>query len=249
MYSTADVELVQRLQRLVDEGIPISEATRLVSQVPAGHSLSSPQQATIPESAIDQLEEALMRFDGVVAHELLDDMLARFSTSLVLRDIIVPLLARIGEGYLAGTLAIAHEHYATSLLRGRVWMLVRNWEQGLGARAVLAAGAGDQHDLGLLVFGVALRERGWRITWIGTDTPAAEVGVAVDAIEARAAVVSMTRAEPAPEEIEALRRVADRCLLAVAGNAATPAIAQQCNAVLLDRDPVASASLDCFAAP
>ena len=30
---------------------------------------------------------------------------------------------------------------------------------------------GEQHDLGLLAFGLALRGRGWRIVYLGPDAP------------------------------------------------------------------------------
>lgn len=35
----------------------------------------------------------------------------------------------------------------------------------------LAEVPGDQHDLGLICFGLALRQNGWRITLLGPDTP------------------------------------------------------------------------------
>ena len=40
-----------------------------------------------------------------------------------------------------------------------------------GRRAVLASPPEERHDLGLLIFGLALREHGWRITFLGGDTP------------------------------------------------------------------------------
>ncbi len=251
MYDLSHVELVQRLRRMVDDGIPISEAVRLSqSSQPDGlDHLQAAAAATIPESASEELEAALLRFDGPTAHRLLDDVLARFSTSLVMRDIVLPILARIGERYQRGTVGIAHEHYATALLRGRMWLLARNWDQGDGARAVLAAAAGDQHDLGLLVFGLALRERGWRIVWLGANTPAVDIGEAVDIVGARAAVVAMTRRAPAAEELEALADLSRRCVVTIGGSAATPSLADQCSATLLASDPIAGAALECFARP
>jgi len=37
---------------------------------------------------------------------------------------------------------------------------------------LLACAPEEQHELGLLVFGLALRQFGWRITYLGADTPA-----------------------------------------------------------------------------
>ena len=39
------------------------------------------------------------------------------------------------------------------------------------AHVLLACASGEQHDLGLIALGVALRARGWRITYLGQDTP------------------------------------------------------------------------------
>ena len=36
---------------------------------------------------------------------------------------------------------------------------------------MLACLPGEQHDLGLIAFGLALRARGWRIVYLGTDAP------------------------------------------------------------------------------
>ena len=49
--------------------------------------------------------------------------------------------------------------------------LARNWGAGGGPLALLACPPGERHDLGLLAFGVVLRDRGWRITYLGPDTP------------------------------------------------------------------------------
>ena len=57
------------------------------------------------------------------------------------------------------------------MLRGRLLGLARGWGLGLGPVAVLACLPGEQHDLGLIAFGLALRARGWRIVYLGTDTP------------------------------------------------------------------------------
>ncbi len=248
MYTMTDIELVQRLRRLVDDGIPISEAVRMVrsGDRPLGSATPSPD-VSIPASAGHDLEEALVAFDGPAAHAILDDVLARFSTSMVMRDIVLPLLARIGNRYVEGTIGIAHEHYATALLRGRIWQLARNWDHGEGARVVLASAAGDQHDLGLLVFGLALRERGWRITWLGANTPAVDVAEAVDSIGARAAVVAMARRIPPAEELDAIADLARRCPVAIGGGAATSDVAEACSATLLTDDPISAATLDVFA--
>lgn len=49
---------------------------------------------------------------------------------------------------------------------------------------------GEQHDLGRLAFGLALRGRGWRIVYLGPDTPFESIAVAARTSEQQRVVVS-----------------------------------------------------------
>jgi MerR family transcriptional regulator, light-induced transcriptional regulator len=84
----------------------------------------------------------------------------------------------VGERWQDGRLSVAQEHFATNLIRGRLLGLARGWGAGSGHRAVLACVPGELHDIGLIVFGLCLRERGWRITYLGADTPPLSVAAA-----------------------------------------------------------------------
>ena len=70
-----------------------------------------------------------------------------------------------------GDATVAQEHFASNLIRGRLLGIGRGWDSGEGPRAVLACAPGEQHDLGLIAFGLTLNRRGWRITYLGPDTP------------------------------------------------------------------------------
>ncbi|HSO98437.1 MAG TPA: cobalamin B12-binding domain-containing protein [Solirubrobacteraceae bacterium] len=50
-------------------------------------------------------------------------------------------------------------------------------------RALLACAPGDQHTLGLIGFGIGLHQLGWRITYLGADTPTAMLASAAEQIE------------------------------------------------------------------
>ena len=76
---------------------------------------------------------------------------------------------------------------SSSLLRGRLLGLARGWGNGGSPLALLACVPGDQHDLGLICFGLALRRHGWRIAYLGPDTPLETISetAADDAARAR----------------------------------------------------------------
>src|SRR4029453_5883093 len=113
----------------------------------------------------------LNRLKEQAANPALDRLFAPYTVEMVLREVVLPYLHRLGERWASGEVSVAQEHFASNLLRGRLLGVAPGWGQGRGPAAVLACVPGEHHELGLLAFGVALRRRGWRITYLGTDSP------------------------------------------------------------------------------
>jgi methanogenic corrinoid protein MtbC1 len=163
------------------------------------------------------------------------------SVTAVLRDVVLPYLTELGERWQRGTASVAQEHFASNLIRGRLAGLARGWGNGHGPRAVLACPPGELHDLALMAFGIVLNRTGWRIDYLGTNTPVEELTRTVDARRPDLVVLAATR----PETLEPLRpelaALARRAPLALAGAGATPQIAHAVGARLLTGDPVTEA--------
>jgi methanogenic corrinoid protein MtbC1 len=158
----------------------------------------------------------------------------------VISDVIVPYLTELGERWEAGTATIAEEHFATSLVRGRLLGLARGWDGGAGPRALLACPNGELHDLGLICFGIALRGYGWRITYLGADTPGATLAETAAQLGPAIIVLAATRT---PRLRVAARELRSSAVpIAVAGRGATRRIAEELGALLLDVDPVSAAA-------
>ena len=118
-----------------------------------------------------------------------------------------PLLHELGDGWERGEISVAQEHFASNLLRGRLLGLARGWDRGAGPRAVLACPPGERHDLGLVIFGLALRELGWRITFLGADTPPDTLVETVERLEPEALVLAVTDAARLPGVAETASRL------------------------------------------
>ena len=91
-------------------------------------------------------------------------------------------------------------HFASNVIRGRLLGIARGWGRGIGPRALLACAPGEQHELGLIAFGLALRAHGWRIEYLGADTPLETIDDVADSLEVDLVVVSAV----APERIGGL---------------------------------------------
>ncbi len=138
-------------------------------------------------------------------------------------------------------MSVAHEHFASNLLRGRLLAMARGWDRGAGPRAVLAAAPGELHDLPLIMFGLALRERGWRNTYLGADTPLETAAAATRELGADILVVSATDHERLEQLASELSQIAGGLPLYLAGPGATHELADRVGARHLEGDPVVEA--------
>jgi len=191
LYSLDDLDRVRAMQHHLSRGLAAAEAAALTVEQP----ISPPDAGTSTEEAKRQLRDALAAFDEPRAQAVIDSLLATATIDTVLAGVVVPYLHELGDRWERGGASVAEEHFASSVLRGRLLGLARGWGRGLGPRVVLACAPGEQHDLGLLAFGLALRARGWRIIYLGTDTPLASAADAAHASDAVFVVVSAVRAE------------------------------------------------------
>ncbi len=256
LYSSHDEAVVRAMQREIDRGYPPAQAAKLAlaraatrdgrtGQLADGRDPStgttSPADLTHLETIRTELYGALLGFDGGRAHQLLDTLLAQFTLNTVLRDVLLPCLQQIGEGWASGTVTIAEEHFASQLIRERLLGLARDWDQGRGPRAVLACPPGERHDIGLICFGLVLARNGWRITFLGPDTPATALSEAAATLSPDLIVLTATVEERFTSITEPLHALATDTNLALAGPGATPAIARATGATLLESGPVPAA--------
>lgn len=167
LYSDEDLDRVRRVRALIADGISAAEAARRVLE----RNEPEPVARPVALEAGRDLEAALDAMDAHRAHLAFDRLLASLSVETMLGDVVLPYLRRLGERWARGEVSVAQEHFASNLIRGRLLGLARGWDVGLGPSVVLACPPGEAHDLGLIVFGIAMAERGWRVIFLGADTP------------------------------------------------------------------------------
>jgi DNA-binding transcriptional MerR regulator len=241
LYSAADEARVQRMQSLLSGGLAAAQAARLIlSGGEPAPPTASPAATTLAEAA-DDLTASLDGLDEQAANSALDRLFSAYTVETVLQDVVLPYLHRLGDRWAAGEASVAQEHFASNLLRGRLLGLAQGWGQGQGPAAILACLPGEHHELGLLAFGVALRRRGWRITYLGTDSP---IGAVADiAGSLRPAVVVLLSMNPDNflDHARQIEQLANQVPVVIAGPGATPEVARHTQTRVLDQDPVSAA--------
>jgi MerR family transcriptional regulator, light-induced transcriptional regulator len=219
LYSEEDVLRVRAMQDQLAAGLAAAEAAAVATSREA----TTEPPANDTSTARSELAAALLDFDETRAHATLDALVARFSLDTVLADVIVPFLHELGEQWERGEISVAQEHFASSLLRGRLLGLGRGWGQGHGPTALLACAPGEQHDLGLIAFGLALRARGWRILYLGPDTPLDSLAEAARSSRPDRVVISAVDPRSLDATRESLNELAREFRIAVGGAAANGA--------------------------
>jgi methanogenic corrinoid protein MtbC1 len=136
---------------------------------------------------------------------------------------------------------VGQEHFASNLLRGRLLALARGWGGGEGRRALLACPSGESHDIGLIAFGLALRELGWRIAFLGSDTPADTLRAAAETMRPAAIVLFSIHVDAYAGAESDLAAVAAEHRLLLSGPAASSELCERIGAGLLEGGPVDAA--------
>ena len=243
LYSEADEARVKKMQENLAAGLAAAEAARLaLASVD-----SEPTQADVAmqssASLVDELRAALDSYDEVAAHEVLDRTFAALSLDPALSEVVLPYLVDLGERWASGEISVAQEHFASNLLRGRLLNLARGWDQGYGPRALLACPERELHDLALIMFGLALNKRGWRITFLGANTPADAIISSTTSLLPDAVVIAGSDPEFMRPLLPRMRTLAQTTRVLLGGRGATEEAAVVAGASLLEPDPIAGAEV------
>src|SRR4051794_31653425 len=214
LYSTADETRVRVMQRQLAAGLSAAEAAAVV--------LADDAPTANGATRREELDDALAAFDTVRADAILDGLFADLGVDEAMRAIVFPLLRDVGDRWARAETTVGQEHFTSGLLQARLLALLRAPAgRAAGPRALLACPPGELHTLGLIAFGIALRNRGWSITYLGPDTPIAEVSSVAAAISPAAVVLSALMPTRFADVQDELRELAARVRLALAGAAAS----------------------------
>jgi DNA-binding transcriptional MerR regulator/methylmalonyl-CoA mutase cobalamin-binding subunit len=139
-------------------------------------------------------KKAVRQFDSAG----LTRALARANVALSLRElvdgVVAPLLVWIGERWSEGTICVAQEHAASTIVRTMLLADVAGSAAGAEAPCVVVTTpAHELHEIGALFAAVAASAAGWRVEYLGPNLPAGEVALAARRCVASAVALSVAR--------------------------------------------------------
>jgi DNA-binding transcriptional MerR regulator len=241
LYSSADEARVRRTTALIAEGLSAGEAARLAA---TEDGVEQQDERPLVADLADRLRRALDAFDAAAAHGALDRLFAAVSVEFAVTEVLIPYLHELGTRWADGNATVAQEHFASNLIRARLLGLAQDLGGGGGSSTTVAACLpGEAHDLGLVMLGLLMARRGWKLTFLGADTPFDSLESTVRSLQPSVVLVATYDAAVFHAHADAIGRLAATTRVAVTAPVEDEAITSK-GAEVLGRDiPAAAAAL------
>lgn len=197
LYSDADIERLTLLSTLASRGgaigqladLPTAELTRLSREdMVAAPTPEVQDTARWRELAFHAIEA----MDGLRLRRELSRGVMALGVTAFLEEVADPLLREIGARWHEGRLSIAQEHLGTVVVREVLGWVRESAETSDSApRLVVATLVNQLHEGGALLAAAAAAAEGWRVTYLGTNLPSADIAATAVRTGARAVAVSV----------------------------------------------------------
>ena len=236
LYSAADEQRVRSMQAHMARGIGAAQAAALA----LAESARDVVAADRPNDLVDALIAAAEEFDVTRFDTLLDTAFAH-GRLVGIRDVVLPMLVEVGARWERDELSVGDEHLTSHLLERRLLAMARGWEAGSGPLALLACPPGERHTLGLVCCGLLLAEHGWRIAYLGADTPLDQIAALSQSIRPVAVVLSSLHPQSLLQDAGALAALGRRHHTVLGGRDVSAELAERLGVHRAAGGPVATA--------
>lgn len=194
LYSDNHVRKLKWLVQKVNDGFTISQAVSLLEK--ESKEVIQPLNPQL-ENRIAHLQrstlEAFLRFDERSAQTYIDEAFTVYTMDKVLLDILAPLLVQVGLLWEENKITTAHEHFATSILRSRIGSVMHAYpHNGILPKVIAVCGPGEWHELGLLIFTLYMRRKGYEVIYLGSSIKEDDIDVVISTVKPRFLFMSCT---------------------------------------------------------
>ena len=215
MYTEADVARLRLLRRAVEQGHSIGRLAALTDTdlhrlaVPAGaitaHATDPVRPTSLDTAA---LSAALLKYDAAG----IDQEIARLAAVLrpldLLRAVLMPVLAQVGNDWHRVPAGIAQEHLMSSTVRHILGSFLRLYAQpDATVRLLFATPSGDRHEIGTLGAAMLAASSGLGVAYLGPDLPARDIVESVKPAGAHVLVLGLTMASASKTRERELRAI------------------------------------------
>ncbi|HAQ08677.1 MAG TPA: MerR family transcriptional regulator [Bacillus bacterium] len=193
LYTEEHLRILRWLITKSKNGYTISQAISLLDSADSIFDAVEEPKQDYSEGLGDKLLSALLNFNSAKAHGLLDQAFSLFTVDKTVIDLIGPILIKVGDLWEEGSISTAHEHFASSLLRSRIESISNSSPyNSFLPIAVTVCGPGERHELGLLIFTMFLRRKGFEVIFLGTSLAENDIEIVLNKVNPKFLFLSCT---------------------------------------------------------
>lgn len=171
LYTRHHIDQINRITALTQQGLRISQIRP--EMLESGVSPEAGPASDQWKKYLDSMLAAIIHFDEDRLEEIYNEALSLHSIGAVTRKLLTPLLVELGRRWEGGEpVSIAEEHFFAFYLRNKLGARFHHRpRRNTGPMILLAGLPGEHHDIGLLLFALALIEAGYRVLPLGANMP------------------------------------------------------------------------------
>jgi MerR family transcriptional regulator, light-induced transcriptional regulator len=160
------------------------------------------------EEILSDSMQAIRNYDAKKLESILLNASAKLTQPILIEELIIPLVYKVGNLWHSGEIRVANEHLASSVIRGFLFNLLESYSVSDSAPIVVSATPrGQDHELGALIVGVVAASSGWKVIYLGSNLPAEEIGAVVTHLNARVVALSIVYPNDDPLLPRELRKI------------------------------------------
>ncbi|MBY0092493.1 MerR family transcriptional regulator [Priestia megaterium] len=203
LYTEEDLRKLKWLTEKVSGGFTISQAVSLLeTESSTVGTFEEEGEVDSPQKIRDELLTMLLSFEEGKAQDLINHAFSLYSVEKVVIDILGSLLVMVGDMWEKGRITSAHEHYTTQVLKTRISMIFYSLpSNGLLPKAIAVCGPNETHEVGLLVFTLFLRRKGFEVIYLGSSIEDKDVELIVKEVDPTFLFMSCTMLENAEKTL------------------------------------------------
>ncbi|MFC7060480.1 MerR family transcriptional regulator [Halobacillus seohaensis] len=194
IYTDEHLHTLKWLINKVNKGFTISQAIALLENNDEFQiAPQKKEERNHLEVTGDDLLQCLLSFDERSAQLKLEEAFSLFSPETVAMYIFSPILVETGNLWESKQITSAHENFVSNFLRFRIGMMLLSIPTiGDKQKALLVCGPNEHHELGLMIFALFLKRRGYDVVYLGQSPASGDLEIVIDEIKPEFIFLSCT---------------------------------------------------------
>lgn len=205
IYSDDDIATIKRMLTLLDQGIAVSQVGQYLDAESPGE---LDQSCSHWQTYHDRMLNAVIYFDEQILEQVYSEAMSLYPVDVVTNDLLIPLLATLGQRWITNQCGIGEEHFFSEFVRNKLGSRFHHRSlNNRGPRILAACLPGEHHELGLLLFSLAAHERDYRIIMLGANMPINELREIANRTKCVAITLSSTTLVDAEQTAKELKEL------------------------------------------